>query len=65
MQLYRIHTSAWAISGKFAASLQNTFSEQNLWRAASGHLHYNQKQGKQHYIANAFVLFVLFGVIHT
>ena len=30
-------------SSKFAAFLQNTFSEEHLWRAASGHLHYNKK----------------------
>ena len=30
-------------SSKFAALLQNTFSEEHLWRAASGHLHYNKK----------------------
>ena len=50
MQLYWIQTSAWVISCKFAMFLQNTFSEQHLWRAASGHLHHNKKQGKQHYI---------------
>ena len=38
-------------SFKFAAFLQNTFSKQHLWRAASGHLHYNKKQRKQRYIA--------------
>ena len=43
MQLYWNHTSAWVISSKFAAFLQNTFSEEHLWRAASGHLHYNKK----------------------
>ena len=31
------------ISSKFAAFLQNTFSEERLWRTASGHLHYNKK----------------------
>ena len=31
------------ISCKFAAFLQNTFSEEQLWRAASAHLHYNKK----------------------
>ena len=50
MQIYWIDTSAWAISCKLAAFLQNTFSEQHSWRAASGHLHYNKKQGKQRYI---------------
>ena len=49
MQLYWIHTSAWVISCKFATFLKNIFSKQNLWRAVSGHLHYN-KQGKQCYI---------------
>ena len=43
MQLYWNHTSAWVISSKFAAFLQNTFSEELLWRAASGHLRYNKK----------------------
>ena len=50
MQLYWIHTSAWVISCKFAAFLQNIFSEQQLQSAASGHLQYNKKQGKQLYI---------------
>ena len=31
------------ISSKFAAFLQNTISEEHLWNAASGHLHYNTK----------------------
>ena len=43
MELYWNHTSAWVISSKFAAFLQNTFSEQHLWSAASGHLHNNKK----------------------
>ena len=43
MQLYWNHTSAWVISSKFAAFLQNTFSEEHLWRAASVHLHYSKK----------------------
>ena len=43
MQLYWNHTFAWMISSKFAAFLQNTFSKKHLWRAASGHLHYNKK----------------------
>ena len=43
IQLYWNHTSAWMISSKFAAFLQNTISEEHLWRAASGHLHYNMK----------------------
>ena len=30
MQLYWNHTSAWVISCKFVAFLQNTFSEENL-----------------------------------
>ena len=34
---------------KFSAFLQNTFSEQHLWNAASGHLHNNKTQGKQRY----------------
>ena len=47
MQLYWIHTSAQVISCKFAAFLQNTFCEQHLWRADSGHLDHNKKQEKQ------------------
>ena len=43
MQLYWNHTSSWVISSKFTAFLQNTFSEEHLWGAASGHLHYNRK----------------------
>ena len=43
IQLYWSHTSAWVISSKFAAFLQNIFSEEHLWRAASGHLNYNKK----------------------
>ena len=31
------------ISSKFAAFLHYTFSEQDLWMAASEHLHYNKK----------------------
>ena len=44
MQLYWNHTSSWVISSKVVAFLQNTFSEEHLWRAASGDLHYNKKQ---------------------
>ena len=43
MQLYWNHASAWVISSKLAAFLQNTFSEEHLRRAASRHLHYNKK----------------------
>ena len=44
MQLYWNHTSsAWVISYKFATFLQNIFPEENPWRAAFGHLHYNKK----------------------
>ena len=43
MELYWNHTSARGVSSQFAAFLQNTFSEQHLWRAASGHLHNNKK----------------------
>ena len=43
MQLYWHHTSAWMISSKFAALLQNTFSEERLWRTAAVHLHYGKK----------------------
>ena len=42
--------SAWVISCKFAAFLQNIFSEQYPWRAVYGNLLYNKKQGKQRYI---------------
>ena len=41
---YWIHSSAWVISCKFAAFLQNTFSEEDLWRTTSGHIHYNKKR---------------------
>ena len=41
MQLYWNHTSSWVMSSKFAAFLQNTSSEEYLWRAAFGHLYYN------------------------
>ena len=34
-QLYRNHTSAWVFSCKFAAYFQSTFSEEQLWTAAS------------------------------
>ena len=43
MQLYLSHTFAWVISSKFAAFLQNTFSEEYIRRATSGDLHYNKK----------------------
>ena len=43
MQLYWNYTFVWVISSKFAASLQSIFSEERLWRAASGHLCYNKK----------------------
>ena len=43
MHLYWNNTSAWVISSKFAAFLQNTFSEEHIWSAASGHLRYNKK----------------------
>ena len=43
MQIYWNHTSAWVISSKFAACLQNVFSEEHLWRAVSGQLHCNEK----------------------
>ena len=44
MQLYWNHNSAWLISCKFAAFLQNIFAEEQLWRAASEPLHYKKKQ---------------------
>ena len=34
-QLYLNHTSAWVFSCKIAAYLQNTFSLEHLWIAAS------------------------------
>ena len=43
MQIYWSHTSAWVISSNFDAFLKNAFSEKHLWRAVSGHLHYNKK----------------------
>ena len=39
-----------SLSCKFAGFLQNTFSEQHLWKAASGRLHRYKKQGKQRFI---------------
>ena len=42
MQLYETLLKPH-FSSKFAAFLQNTFSEEHLWKAASGHLHYNKK----------------------
>ena len=35
LQLYWNHTLAWVFSCKFAAYLQNTFSYEHLWIAAS------------------------------
>ena len=35
-QLYWNRTSAWVFSCKFAAYFQNIFSQEHLWRAASG-----------------------------
>ena len=43
--------SVWVISSKFAAFLQNIFSEQHLWRAASGHLHYNKKHTVSYFLS--------------
>ena len=43
IQLYWNHTSVLVISSKFTVFLQNTFSQENLWSAASGHLRYNKK----------------------
>ena len=57
MQLYWIHTSTWVISSKFAAYLQKIFSEQDLWRCASGHLHHNKKQGKRSY-SDQYICFI-------
>ena len=36
MHNYPNRTSAWIFSCKFAAYFQNTFSQEHLWRAASG-----------------------------
>ena len=38
LQLYWNHTSAWVFSCKFAAYLQNIFSEEHLWTPASDRL---------------------------
>ena len=35
-QLYWNRTLAWVFSCKFAAYFQNTFSQEQLWMAASG-----------------------------
>ena len=35
LQFYWNHTSAWVFSSKFAAYFQNTFSEEQVWTAAS------------------------------
>ena len=43
MQRYWNRTSAWVTSSKFSAFWQNNFSEEHLWRAAPGHLHYKKK----------------------
>ena len=37
LQLYWNHTPSWVFSCKFAAYFQNTFSEEHLWRVASGY----------------------------
>ena len=37
------HTSEWVISSKFAAFFLHTFSEEHLWRAASGYSDYKEK----------------------
>ena len=37
-QLHRNHTPARVFSCKFAAYFQNSFSDEYVWRAASGHL---------------------------
>ena len=44
----------------FMGDLLQIFSEQHLWKAASGHLHYNKKQGKQRYIDQCicFICFI-------
>ena len=36
LQLYWNCTSAWVFSCKYAAYFQNTFSQEHLWRTASG-----------------------------
>ena len=40
--------------------LLQIFSEKHIWKAASGHLHYNKKQGKQRYIDQCicFICFI-------
>ena len=37
------HASAWVIPYKFSVFWQNSFSEEQLSRAKSGHLHYSKK----------------------
>ena len=37
-QLHRNHTPARVFSYKFAGYFQNSFSDEYVWRAASGHL---------------------------
>ena len=39
IQLYWNHTSAWVTSCRFVADLQNTFSEDHIWRAATVYLY--------------------------
>ena len=39
MQLYCNHISAWVTSCRFVADLQNTFSEDHIWRAATVYLY--------------------------
>ena len=56
MRLYWNHTSAWMISSKFAAFLQNTISEEHLWRAASGHLYYNTKHTVSRFLSLSAVI---------
>ena len=56
MQLYWNHTSAWMISSKFAAFLQNTFCEEYLWRAASGNLNYNKKRAVSCFLSLSSVI---------
>ena len=41
-RLYENHTSAWVFSCQFAAYVQNIFSKDHLWSAASAHSKQNK-----------------------
>ena len=50
--MWQIHTSVWVFSCKFTACFQNTFSQEQLWRAAFD----NSLKGGVTYIKLNFVL---------